>query len=122
MEKNINYWERTYTELLDGVQFKFKKMNTVEMLNLVTKNVDFERLEGDKAEFFISKSLQTTIWSRDGVNWTPLVDAEGNAKLPELDTNPSVALDLFYAFKRDVLAPVFTGSKTFQSFITEDQE
>lgn len=109
------YWQEEFKEICDGVTFKFRKMNTVEHLNMVTKNVEFENMDGDKAEYFIQKCLSLAIWSKDGVNWTPVVDADGNAKLPELDTNPSIALDLFYYFKREVLLPVFTGSKTFQN-------
>lgn len=122
MEEKKNYWEIIYEDIFEGIKFKFKKMNTVEHLSLVTKNVDFERMDGDRADYFINKCLQNTLWSKDGANWTPLVDAEGNAKLKELEENPSIALDLFYSFKRDVLTPVFTGSKTFQNFIQDSQE
>ena len=115
MEENKVYWKIEYTDLCEGVTFRFKKMNTVEHLNLVTKNVEFESLDGDKAEYFISKCLSMTQWTKDGNTWNNLVDAEGNAKLPELETNPSIALDLFYYFKKDVLLPVFTESKTFRS-------
>ena len=122
MKEQTKYWENTYEGYCEGVKFKFKKMNTVEHLNLVTKNVEFEKLDGDKAEYFISKCLKTTLWSRDGSNWNQLVDEEGNSKLPELDEKPSIALDLFYLFKRDVLMPVFTESKTFQSFTRGNEE
>ena len=115
MEENKVYWKIEYTDLCEGVTFRFKKMNTVEHLNLVTKNVEFESLDGDKAEYFISKCLSMTQWTKDGNTWNNLVDAEGNAKLPELETNPSIALDLFYYFKKDVLLPVFTQSKTFRN-------
>lgn len=118
---NKNYWENIYEDIHEGIKFKFKKMSTVEHLSLVTRNVEFEKLDGERADYFINKCLQNTLWTRDGTNWTPLIDAEGNAKLKELDTNASIALDLFYSFKRDVLAPVFTGSKTFQSFIQGSQ-
>jgi len=121
-KENKIYWETIHEDICDGVKFKFKKLNTVEHLNLVTKNVDFERLDGEKAEFFINKCLQYTLWSKDGNNWTQLIDVEGNAKLPELERNPSIALDLFYMFKRDVLAPVFTESKTFQNFMKDQAE
>lgn len=114
MEENKVYWKIEYTDLCEGVTFKFKKMNTIEHLNLVTKNVEFESLDGDKAEYFINKCLSMALWTKDGNTWNNLVDAEGNAKLPELETNPSIALDLFYYFKKDVLLPVFTESKTFR--------
>lgn len=114
-DKKQSYWTIEYRDLCEGVTFRFKKMNTVEHLNLVTKNVEFESLDGDKAEYFISKCLSMTQWTKDGNTWNNLVDAEGNAKLPELETNPSIALDLFYYFKKDVLLPVFTESKTFRS-------
>lgn len=120
--ENKNYWETIYEDIYEGIKFRFKKMNTVEHLNLVTKNVEFEKLDGDKADYFILKCLQNTLWTKDGVNWNSLVDAEGNSKLNELTSNMSIALDLFYAFKRDVLMPVFTGSKTFQNFMKGSQE
>ena len=119
MEK---YWEKEITNLCDGIIFKFKKMNAVEHLNLVTKNVDFERLDGDRAEYFINKCLSMTIWSRDGQNWNNLIDAEGRSKLPEFEDNVSIGLDLFYYFKRDVLAPVFLESKTFQNSMKEIEQ
>ena len=117
-----NYWEREYKDLCDGVTFKFKKMNTIEHLNLVTKNVEFERLDGDRAEYFIQKCLRLVIWTKDGVTWNNLVDEEGNSKLPEMNNNASIGLDLFYCFKRDVLMPVFTESKTFQNSMREIRE
>lgn len=115
------YWEETFTDLIKGVIFKFKKMNPIDHLNLVTKNVDFERMDGDNAEYFIKKCLQMTIWSKDGVTWNSLVDSEGNSKLPELERKMSVALDLFYYFKKYVLLPVFFESKTFQR-LTEGEQ
>ena len=59
------------------------------------------------------------MWTKDGKTWNNLIDEEGNAKLQELDVNPSIALDLFYYFKREVLLPVFTGSKTYQNSMKE---
>ena len=117
-----NYWEKEYKDLCDGVTFKFKKMNTIEHLNLVTKNVEFERLDGDRAEYFIQKCLRLVIWTKDGVTWNNLVDEEGNSKLPEMNNNASIGLDLLYCFKRDVLMPVFTESKTFQNSMREIRE
>jgi len=122
MEEKQIYYEIEYKDLCDGVTFRFKKMNTVEYLNLVTKNVEFESLDGERAEYFISKCLSMTQWTKDGINWNSLVDAEGNAKLPELDRYPSIALDLFYYFKKDVLLPVFTESKTFQNSMKAVQQ
>ena len=117
--ENKAYWTIEYKDICDGVTFKFRKMNTIEHLNLVTKNVEFDSLDGDKAEYFISKCLGMAMWTKDGVNWNNLIDSEGNSKLQEMDLNPSIALDLFYYFKKDVLLPVFTGSKTFQKSMKE---
>lgn len=116
------YWENSYKDLIDGIVFKFRKMNPVEHLNLVTKNVNFEEMDGKDAEYFIQKCLQMTLWTKDGQTWNPLVDDEGNARLPELERNMSVGLDLFYYFKKDVLLPVFFGSKTFQKLTSEGLE
>lgn len=120
--ENKNYWETVYDDVIDGIKFKFKQMNPVEHLNLVTKNVEFERLDGADAEYFIKKCLQITLWTKDGSTWNALVDANGNSKLPELASHMSAALDLFYYFKKDVLLPVFTESKTFQRSISAMQE
>lgn len=117
-----NYWETEYKDLCEGVTFRFRKMNAIEHLNLVTKNVDFENMDGGRAEYFIQKCLENTMWSRDGENWAKLIDSEGNAKLKELDTNPSIGLDLFYYFKKEVLIPVFLESKTFQNSMRAEAE
>lgn len=117
--ENKQYWEQTYKDVLDGVVFRFKKMTPVEHISLVTKNNEFERLDGKDSQYFIHKCLQNTLWSKDNQTWNPLVDFEGNARLPELESNMAVALDLFYYFKKDVLLPVFTESKTFQRAILE---
>ena len=111
------YWKTEYTDLCDGVTFKFKQLNPVEHINLVTKNIEFEKLNGDKAQYFIQRTLENTIWTKDGTTWNPLVDSNGNPRLPELNTKPAIAFDLFCKFKADVLYPVFSESKTFQSFI-----
>lgn len=117
-EKKL-YWQEEFTDICEGVTFRFRKMNTVEHLNMVTRNVEFEQLEGEKAEYFINKCLRMAMWTKDGKTWNNLIDEEGNAKLQELDVNPSIALDLFYYFKREVLLPVFTGSKTYQNSMKE---
>lgn len=119
IEERKLYWQEEFKDICEGIVFKFKKMNTVEYLNMVTRNVEFEKLDGEKAEYFIQKCLSLAVWSKDGQTWNALIDSEGNAKLPELDANPSIALDLFYYFKREVLLPVFTGSKTFQNSMKE---
>ena len=122
MEDREYYWEKEYKDICEGVTFKFKQMNTIEHLNLVTKNVSFERAEGDAVEYFIKKCLSMVKWSKDGVNYNDLIDGDGNSKLPEMKANMSIALDLFYKFKSDVLAPVFTESKTFQEVTREFQK
>lgn len=108
-------------DLLDGVTFKFKELNPVELINLVTKNLDFGKTDKrDDDEKFINKVLTCILWTKDGSTWNPLVQEDGEARLPELKSKPTVSLDLFYKFRSEVLAPVFYESKTFQTFMNDN--
>ena len=119
---NKNYWEIEYGDLIPGVKFRFKKMSAVEHINLVTKNIDFSSMGMDKSDAFIQRCLELTSWSKDGEHWNDLINSDGRAKLPELENSMNAALDLFFYFKKDVLMPVFTESKTYQKFISEQEE
>ena len=109
------YYEIEYTDLMEGVTFKFKKLNPIEHLGLVTANIT----EDNKTDFTeqYKKFLINVLWTKDGTNWMPLIDSEGNSKLKEFEDNVAIGLDLIYRFKNEVLNPVFTESKTFQDII-----
>ena len=113
------YWETIYDDIFEGVQFKFKKLNPIEHINLVTYNTKDIEGPGVGNELFIRKCAKYLLWSKDGSNWFPIVDDLDNSRLPELDENPSILLDLFCRFRKDVLVPVFLESKTYQSVLTE---
>lgn len=114
-----DFWNTEYTDIADGVIFKFKKPNPVEFINLITKDIDLKTASYAATEEFINKCLSYAIWSKDGTNWNPVLNADGTGRLPEVNDSPEIALDLFYKFKGDILTPVFTESKTFQNFIKE---
>ena len=117
MEKD--FWNNEYTDIAEGVIFKFRKPNSVEFINLITRDIDIKTASFEASEEFISKCLSYVIWSKDNVTWNPVLNSNGTSRLPEMDDNPAIALDLFYKFKGDVLTQVFTESKTFQNFIKD---
>ena len=110
----MKYYELKYNDILEGVTFKFKKMNPVEHLSFVLKLPDNEQNGVDKAQTFIQKVLENCLWSKDEQNYFPLVAEDGSARLPELIDNPQISLIMFARFKQEVLVPVFTESKIFQ--------
>ena len=118
-----DYAEIRYSDLCEGVTFKYKKLNPIEMINLVTKNFDFGKQDKDEQDLLlIQKILRNILWTKDGETWVELIQEDGIPKLPELNSDPTIALDLFYRYKADVLAPVFYESKTFQSFMKDTQK
>lgn len=114
-----DYTIDTHEDLCQGVMFKFKKLDPIEHINLITRDVNEEKMDFDKSREYIKRCLRNVVWSKDGNIWTPLLDSEGGSRLPELDKDPSISLDLFYRFQNEVIKPVFYGSKTFQNFMKE---
>lgn len=120
-----DYTKIKYDDICEGVLFKYAQMNPVEIIGLTTRNVSFSSLsfKGTDIESMVELCLRKIVWSKDdGKTWTPIIDAEGNAKLPELDKNPQIGLDLFYRFRKDVLTPVFIESKTFQNSMSRNEK
>lgn len=115
-----NFTQKEYTDLLEGVIFKVKEINPIDMLNLVMANIDPQTRQLKYQRDFLNECMKQFIWTKDGMQWFPLIDDEGRARLPELDSNPSLALDLMFNFRKDVLMPVFTESKTFRTPTTAD--
>ena len=112
------YYEIEYDDLLPGIKFKFRKLNPIEHLGLVTSDNGSWNDEGKDYTKLFGKILVNVLYTKDDKNWIPLIDSDGNAKLPEFEDNISIGLDLFYRFKSEVLNPVFTESKTYQNFIS----
>lgn len=102
-----------YKDLCEGVIFKIKDLNPIDLLNLVMANIDPNTRQLKYQKEFLSECMQQFLWTKDGLNWYPLLDSENRPRLPELNTNRSLILDLMFVFRKDVLMPVFTESKTF---------
>lgn len=120
-----DYTQIRYDDIQEGILFKYKHMTPVEIIGLATRNVSFSSVsfESTDIESMVKLCLDKILWSKDGgTNWTPLIDANGVAKLPELDSNPQIGMDLFYRFRSDVLSPVFIESKTFQSYTSPQKD
>lgn len=111
------YWETELTDIYDGIIFRFKKLNPIDHINLVTQHTA-ESNDYNKLNVFITKCLSFIEWTKDGNVWTPLVDFEGNPRLPELADNPTIGFDVYYEFVKQVITPVFTESKTFRNLIS----
>lgn len=111
----MKYYEKEYTELLDGVTFKFKKLDAIEHVELAMDSASWEsKKKKINTKEMLLNVFANVMFSKDGTTFRELVDSEGNINLPELDECPAVALDLYYNFKEEVIFPVFTDSKTFQ--------
>lgn len=115
----VDYWNKEYTDLCEGIIFKFKQISPVALINLITKDIDIKKMSVIESEAFINKCLQNVVWTKNGGEYMPLLNDDGSGRLQELETQPYIALDLFYKFRADVLTPVFIESKTYQNFTQE---
>lgn len=111
------YWNTEYTDIFPGITFKVKKINPIEIISLVNASIDFEKETFEHKNEFIKRCLLNIVWSKDGSKYFPLIDSENNPHLPELITNPTIAFDVFYVIRKDVIMPVFTESRTYQNLI-----
>ena len=117
------YWNEQYDDLYPGIVFRFKKINPIELINLVTENMNFEDTSIERKNEFTKQCLLNVEWSKNsGANWFPLIDRDENPHLPELVNNPMIAFDIFFAFRRDVITPVFTESRTYQNLIEQSRK
>lgn len=111
-----NYYDKIYNDLDDTISFKFKKLNPVEVIQLVTDNINIAmNANKTQKQEFMECCLDNVLWSEDGVSWIPLLDSNKQGRCAKLDSNPSIYFDLFQIYKRDVLTPVFIESRTFQT-------
>lgn len=116
------YYETVYDKLIDGVKFKFKKLNPVEHLSLCTGWQTWEKVNGSNYSALINKVLINVIFSKNDTDWFPLVDENGNSRLPEFEDNIWVGMDLFLEYKKKVINPVFTESKTIQNITSQKKK
>ncbi len=101
------FWEEEYTDLVPDVTIKFKKMTSLDVLDLADRNIG---KSGDDKQFKLD-CLKNVVWSKGG-EYFSLMDDEGNVTLPDL--RASTLLDIFFKFRSVVCLPVFTESKTYQ--------
>lgn len=115
------YYEIEYKDLIKGVTFKFRKLNPIDHLNLVTTESAWKKQHDDFGGI-IKMMFKNILWTKTGETWVTLADDDGDSTLPELDDNIGVCLDLFYLYREKVLAPVFTESKTYQNLLKQVEE
>lgn len=108
-----NFWEVEYKDFVPGVTFRFKKLNSLDVLDLADRNVG----STGKTKEFKRDCLVNVLWSKNGSDWRELMDEDGNLSL---DIPSSALLDIFYKFRSEVCLPVFTESKTYQSLLNQD--
>lgn len=109
------FWEVSYNDFMPEVNIKFKKMLSLDVLDLADRNVSGE---GNTKQFKLD-CLRNVVWSKGG-EYFPLMDEVGNITLEGI-SNSSV-LDIFYTFRREVLLPVFTESRTYQTLLETESE
>lgn len=116
------YWNTEYSDICEGVIFKIKQVNPIELINLVTASVDYEKTTWDKQQEFVKNALKQVTWTKNGTEWFPLISEDGLPRLPEMQNNPTIGFDLFFAIRRDVILPVFIESKTFQHLTADKKD
>lgn len=103
------FWEVEYTDYVEGVTIKFKKMNSLDVLDLADRNL---RTATDEGKQFKLDCLRNVVWTKDGKQWFDLMDESGNCTLAEMPL--ATMLDIFFEFRNKVCLPVFTESRTYR--------
>ena len=111
------FWNIEINNICEGVIFKVKQINPIELITLLSDNLEYDKATVARKLDFNKFCLKQFIFTKTGIEWYPLIDEDGNPRLAELSSNPTIAFDLFFWFRREVLNPVFTESKTFQDLI-----
>lgn len=112
--ENKAFWEIEYTDFVPDVVIKFKKMNSLDVLDLADRNIG----KGGDTKQFKKDCLQNVLWSKGG-EWFTLMDDDGNVTLPDLKN--ATLLDIFFKFRNTVCLPVFTESRTYQKLTEQKQ-
>lgn len=110
-----NFWEVEYKDFMPNVIIKFKKMSSLDVLDLADRNIG---KDADSKQFKLD-CLRNVVWTRNGSEWFALMDEDGNVTLPDLPA--STLLDIFFKFRSTVCLPVFTESKTYQSLVAQTE-
>lgn len=101
------FWEVEHKEFVDGVVVKFKKLSSLDVLDLADRNIG----SGSDSKQFKLDCLRNVKWTKNGETWFDLMDEDGNCTLPEMSS--ATLLDVFFTYRREVCLPVFTESKTY---------
>lgn len=115
MEEEVKYYERVYEDVIDGVKIKFRKLNPMEHLGLCTDTQTWAKVNGTNFTEMYKKIFINILFTKNDVDWIPLIDTEGNSRLKELEDNISACMDLYFEYKQKVIDPVFSESKTFHN-------
>ena len=110
-----NFWETEYKDFVEGIVIKFKKLNSLDVLDLADRNIG---KNGDSKQFKLD-CLRNVVWTKNGSQWFDLMDEDGNCTLQEV-TAP-ILLDIFFKFRSTVCLPVFTESKTYQDLLEQSE-
>ena len=110
-----DFWVEEYKDFVEGITFKFKKMSSLDVLDLADRNVG---KTGDSKEFKLD-CLRNVVWTKDGEKWFDLMDENGNTTLAELSY--STLLDIFFKFRSTVCLPVFTESIAYQTLLDQQE-
>lgn len=119
------YWEKTYDDICDGIKFRFKKLNPIEHLALVSANTTQDDDKGalsNQSQEFLRKCLQCIEWSVDNGSWRTVVDELDNPTNDIFIEQPMILFDLVILFRQNVLVPVFIESKTFQNVLKDSNK
>lgn len=103
------FWEVEYKDFMPNVTFKFKKMLSLDVLDLADRNIG---KAGESKQFKLD-CLRNVVWTKNGTDWFELMDEFGNVSLEGLPNH--TLLDIFFKFRSTVCLPVFTESKAYQS-------
>lgn len=108
-----NFWEKEYKDFYPNVVFKFKRMRSLDVLDLAERNIT---PSSDGKQFKLD-CLRNVVWSKNGTDWFDLMDEGGNTTLEGLPY--STLLDIFFKFRSEVCLPVFTESRAYQSLVAK---
>lgn len=103
------YYEETFkVKGFDSIDFKIEKINPNEHLTLVfavtqtaiSKDLDYNDNVNEKM-------LSKIHFTKNGKDWQHIVQQDGAARLPELETSPILLVYLLNEFRKRVVDPVF---------------
>lgn len=106
------FWKVEYKDWVPNVVFKFKHMKSLDVLDLADRNITGKAADGRQ---FKLDCLRNVVWSKNGTEWFELMDDSGNTTLDGLSY--STLMDIFFKFRSEVLLPVFTESRAYQSLL-----